>query len=88
MLASRRVYPDAPNHKLGTLVGYCGIDSDGTFHRALADAEMTAGLWLGMLKDITARHEFASIPFALMQELGRVPAASASHFLDRAERRS
>jgi len=83
MLAARRVYRDAPNHKLGTLVAYKEIPHNGTFHRALADAEMTAGLWLGMLRDITARHEFANIPFALMQELGRVPAGTATEFLGR-----
>ena len=87
MLAARRVYRDAPDHKLGTLVAWKRIPGDGTFHRALADAEMTAGLWLGMLRDITARHEFANIPFALMQELGRVPAAAAADFLGRAGER-
>ena len=88
MLAARRVYRDAPDHKLGTLVAWNGIANNGTFHRALADAEMTAGLWLGMLRDITARHEFANIPFALMQELGRVPAAAAADFLGREGRRN
>lgn len=88
MLAARRVYRDAPDHKLGTLVAWKRIPNDGTFHRALADAEMTAGLWLGMLRDITARHEFANIPFALMQELGRVPAAAAVDFLVRKGRRN
>ena len=83
MLAARRVYRDAPNHKLGTLVAYNSIPTAGTFHRALADAEMTAGLWLGMLRDITARHEFANISFALMQKLSRVPAAAAAGFLGR-----
>jgi DNA polymerase-3 subunit epsilon len=83
MLAARRVYPNAPNHKLGTLVEYKSISNNGTFHRALADAEMTAGLWLGMLRDITAQHEFVNIPFVLMQELGRVPAVAAAGFLGR-----
>jgi len=88
MLAARRVYRDAPDHKLGTLVAWNGIANNGTFHRALADAEMTAGLWLGMLRDITARHEFANIPFALMQKLGRVSAAAAAEFLGREGRRN
>ncbi len=35
MLISRRVYPDAPNHKLGTLVQYKDLPNDGTFHRAV-----------------------------------------------------
>lgn len=71
MLTARRLYPKAPNHRLGTLVAYNSIPNNGNFHRALADAEMTAGLWLGMLRDITARHDFVNIPFTLMQQLGR-----------------
>ena len=52
MLAARRVYPNAPNHKLETLVQYCKIDNDGTFHRALAEAEMTGNLWIVMIDEI------------------------------------
>lgn len=81
MLVSRRIYPDAPNHKLGTLVEYKSLPNDGTFHRALADAEMTAHLWLRMLDDIADRHCIASIPFLLMQELSRVSKASVAAFL-------
>ena len=49
MLASRRLYPDAPNHRLETLVNYKQLKTDGVHHRALADAEMTAYLWLNMM---------------------------------------
>ena len=48
MLISRRVYPDAPNHKLETLVRYKSLKTDGVHHRALADAEMTAHLWINI----------------------------------------
>lgn len=85
MLAARRVYPDAPNHKLGTLVDYKNIPNDGTFHRALADAEMTGHLWLGMLDDIQARHGIDEITFTLMRQLSRVPKSAAGKFLDRWE---
>jgi len=83
MLASRRVYPNAPSHKLGTLVEYKRLPTSGTFHRALADAEMTTHLWLRMLDDITDRHCIENIPFSLMQELSRVPKASAAGYLQR-----
>ena len=76
MLVSRRVYPDAPSHKLGTLVEYRSLPCNGTFHRALADAEMTAHLWLGMLDDIADRFRIPDIPFALMQQLSRVSKAA------------
>jgi len=83
MLISRRIYPDAPNHKLGTLVRYKGLPNDGTFHRALADAEMTAYLWLEMIRDIDAQHSFKDIPFRVMQKLSRTKKGSAPSFLAR-----
>ena len=83
MLTARRVYPDAPNHKLGTLVEYNHRPSDGTFHRALADAEMTAHLWLGMLNDISSEYRIERISFSLMQELSRVSKVAVPGFLGR-----
>jgi len=83
MLAARRVYPDAPNHKLGTLVEFNHLPNDGTFHRALADAAMTAHLWLGMLNDIRRGYRIESISFSLMQALSRVSKAAAPAFLSR-----
>jgi len=81
MLIARRVYPDAPNHKLGTLVRYKQLPSDGTFHRALADAEMTTHLWLRMMQDIRQHHAFDAIPFELMQRLSRTAKAAVPRFL-------
>lgn len=83
MLVSRRIYPDAPNHKLGTLVQYKGLPNDGTFHRALADAQMTTHLWLGMIDDIVEQHSFPKVPFPVMQGLSRVSKVSAPAFLAR-----
>jgi DNA polymerase-3 subunit epsilon len=81
MLAARRLYPDAPNHKLGTLVEYRRLPHDGTFHRALADAEMTAHLWLGMLDDLATRYHLGGIPFAMMRDLTRQPRGAIDAFL-------
>ncbi len=85
MLASRRIYPAAPNHKLGTLVKYKMLPNDGTFHRALADAEMTAHLWLAMLEDIEQGHGLADIGFTLMQKLTKVSKASVASFFERCQ---
>jgi len=73
LLVSRRINIAAPNHKLGTLINYKNIPSDGAFHRALYDAEMTAKLWLTMLDDLEERisHEF--VPFKLIQKLSKTP---------------
>ena len=51
MLLARRIYPTLPDHKLGTLVSHLKLPSAARHHRALADAEMTAYLWLKMMTD-------------------------------------
>ncbi|MCW8888916.1 MAG: 3'-5' exonuclease, partial [Gammaproteobacteria bacterium] len=76
MLAARRLFPDAPNHKLGTLVEYANISADGAFHRALFDSEMAAKLWLAMLEDIGERYDLWEVPFALIQKLTKTPKGS------------
>ena len=81
MLAARRLYPDAPNHRLGTLVEYRRLPQNGTFHRALADAEMTAHLWLGMLDDVAARYQLDPVSFAVMQDLTQLPKGAIDAFL-------
>jgi DNA polymerase-3 subunit epsilon len=83
MLAARRVYPRAPNHKLGTLVRYCGIENDGTFHRALADAEMTGRLWLAMIDEIKDTFAIDHVSFELMQKITKVSKANAPKYLTR-----
>ena len=83
MLAARRVYPDAPNHRLGTLVRYCGIYTDGTFHRALADAEMTGHLWISMIDEIKDSFGLNHVSFDLMRKLSKVTKAKAPAFLEK-----
>ncbi len=81
MLAARRLFPEAPNHKLATLVHHCGIFTDGTFHRALADAEMTGHLWIAMTDLLQQRYNLSEVPFTLMQELTRIARAKTDAFL-------
>jgi len=81
MLAARRLYLQAPNHRLGTLVEYRDIPTDSTFHRAMADAEMTAGLWLGMLSDLRDRYALETVPFPVMQALTHLSRAAVDDFL-------
>ncbi|MEH6811915.1 MAG: 3'-5' exonuclease, partial [Motiliproteus sp.] len=83
MLAARRLYPEAPNHKLGTLVNYKQLPTDGVYHRALADAEMTAHLWLRMLSDMEQDFGLQQVPFSLMQKLTRTPKGAVPALLHR-----
>lgn len=81
VLVSRRLNQDAPSHSLGPLVAYKGIPTDGVFHRALADAEMTAHLWLMMLAEMEENYGVRSPSFKFMQQLSKKSKASVHKFL-------
>lgn len=81
MLASRRLYPEAPNHRLETLVAYKKLKTDGVHHRALADAEMTAHLWLQMIGDVKSTYGIGEVSFKLMQQLAKVPKRKLHEFM-------
>ncbi|PKI13972.1 3'-5' exonuclease [Colwellia sp. 12G3] len=81
LLLSRRLYQSAPNHKLGTLINYKGIASNGSFHRALYDSEMTAKLWLAMLDDIQHEAGIDAVPFSLIQKLTKATKANVGKVL-------
>lgn len=71
LLLSRRLYPQAPNHKLGSLVDFHGLPRTGQAHRALADAEMAAELLGQIQHDLRTRHRVASPDHALLMALQR-----------------
>lgn len=83
LLVARRIYQDAPNHKLGTLINYKNIAADGSFHRALFDAQMTAKLWLNMLDDISESYGVENIPFSLIQRVAKTPKAQVAKVLNK-----
>ncbi|MCM2347282.1 PolC-type DNA polymerase III [Acidovorax soli] len=71
VLLSRRLYPEAPSHKLGTLVDYHGLPRTGQAHRALADAEMAAELLARMQHDLRTRWGVPEPGHALLMALQR-----------------
>ena len=83
MLVARRLYQEAENHKLGSLVRHIDIPNDGTFHRALADADMTALLWLEMIDRLADEYQIADVSFLLMQQLSATPKHAVKQFLRR-----
>ncbi|GAD80221.1 3'-5' exonuclease [Vibrio ezurae] len=70
MLIARRLYQEAPTHKLGDLIRYKHIEHDGVFHRALADSEMTAKLWMVILEELS-RRGISNPEFTFMQKLSK-----------------
>ena len=71
VLLSRRLYPQAPSHKLGVLVDYHGLPRTGQAHRALADAEMAAALLARMQHDLRTQWRVAQPDHALLMALQR-----------------
>jgi DNA polymerase-3 subunit epsilon len=69
VLLSRRVYPDAPSHKLGNLIDHLGLPRTGRAHRALADAEMAAALLARMQHDLGQRYGVPWPDHALLMRL-------------------
>ena len=47
---SRRFFPEAPDHRLSSLAALLDTPEEATFHRALADAAHTRGLFLACLE--------------------------------------
>ena len=75
MLLSRRVYPDSPNHRLGTLVQLLGLPRTGRAHRAMVDAEMTSHLWCRIQRDLAKAYSLPSVDHELLARIQRVSRA-------------
>ena len=83
VLLSRRLYPDAPNHKLGTLAEFHALARNGRAHRALSDAEVTAELLLRIQRDLRQRHGVAAPGHDFLQALQQCSKATLPRFWQR-----
>lgn len=83
MLVARRLFPQAPSHKLGVLIEYAGLPVTGRYHRALADAEMTASLLIHMEDELRRRYPCSDVSHELLRKIQKVP----KHQLDTCVRR-
>ncbi len=73
LLIARRLYPWADNHRLQTLVELHSIRAEGEYHRALADASVTAQLFIQMKKDLASLHEGKTPDVAFMEKYQTTP---------------
>ncbi|MBF0160082.1 MAG: 3'-5' exonuclease, partial [Magnetococcales bacterium] len=83
MLAARRVYPNAPNHQLGTLASFCQLPAAGQAHRALADATVTSTLLLHMEAELIARFQISQLSHGLLRALQRAKKDNLAPCLER-----
>ena len=81
VLLSRRLYPEAPSHKLGSLVDFFRLPRTGQAHRALADAEMAAELLGRIQHDLRTRHGVGAPDHAFLMALQRCTRAALPRFI-------
>jgi len=85
MLLSRRIYPLFPDHKLGTLVRHLKLPTTGEYHRALADAEMTASLLMKIKYDIKEKYNVSSVPHEMLCILQKAPKTGIATAIKKAQ---
>jgi DNA polymerase III subunit epsilon len=66
MLLSRRLYPEAGNHKLGSLAAFHDLPNTGKAHRAMADAETAAYLLMRIRRDLERRYDAWDVSHELL----------------------
>jgi DNA polymerase-3 subunit epsilon len=88
MLVARRVFPQAPSHKLGVLVEFAKLPVTGRYHRALADAEMAASLLVHMEVELRRRYCIRDVSHELLREIQMVQKHQLDKCLERHQRKS
>lgn len=83
VLLSRRLYPEAPNHKLGTLAAHLRLEREGRAHRALSDVLVTAGLLGRIQADLLDRHHLPDAGHAVLCQLQQCSRAAVGAWLKR-----
>ena len=81
MLLSRRLYPNASNHRLSTLVQLLGLPKSGRAHRAMVDAEMSSHLWCRIQQDVVKTYGIASVNHDLLTRVQKVSRLEIPMFL-------
>lgn len=66
LLLSRRIFPEVSSHRLGTLVQTLRLPNTGRSHRALADAEATAYLFLRLQQELMRRFQLSAVSHDLL----------------------
>ncbi|GAB2879372.1 3'-5' exonuclease [Uliginosibacterium flavum] len=83
LLLSRRLFPQAPSHKLGALIEFANLPVAGRAHRALADAEMAASLIVRLEEELRRRYQVREVSHELLCKIQSVPKAKLEQCLAR-----
>lgn len=85
VMLSRRLYPQAPNHQLGTLVDFHRLPRTGQAHRALADAEMAAALLCRIQQDLRGPSGTGRADHDWLMQVQACPKARLARLLGQAQ---
>ena len=69
LLLSRRLYPQAPSYRLGSLAAFHALPTPGRAHRAMADTEVAAALLGRIRTDLRIRFQVPEPRHALLMKL-------------------
>lgn len=73
LLLARRLFPDARSHKLSALAQHRSLPGAKRYHRALADAEVTAHLMLDINSQLEQRYQLPRVSHDLLLSIQRAP---------------
>ncbi|MEI6166851.1 MAG: 3'-5' exonuclease [bacterium] len=88
MRVARRLFPQSPNHKLGTLVRYLRLPDSGVHHRAMADAEMTAHLMVRIQMELKQRFGLPHVPHKHLRAIQSASVAKLEATISRIQKGS
>ena len=83
VLLSRRLLPQAPNHRLGTLSQWLDLPNEGRAHRALADALTAAHLLRHLQQTLAAQLDGRAVDHGLLGQVQRLSPAQLPSFVQR-----
>jgi DNA polymerase-3 subunit epsilon len=84
LLLARRIFPEAPSHKLGELAQHLGLPGAKRYHRALADAEVTAHLMLDIKSKLKQSYQLQRISHELLLSIQSVSRKKIASCIERA----
>jgi len=85
LLLARRIFPEAPSHKLGELARHLGLPGAKRYHRALADAEVTAHLMLDIKSKLKQSYQLQRISHELLLSIQSVSRKKLTSCIERAQ---
>jgi DNA polymerase-3 subunit epsilon len=83
LLLSRRIYPAAGSHKLSSLAQHLGLPGAKRYHRALADAQVTAHLLLDIAENLRCRYKLQAISNDLLLSIQITPLRKLSSHIEK-----